>query len=224
MQKLYWLVLWLCVGCAAQEENTAVTTSRPPEASAVATGPSTAGMADTLAAKAADGFLNPAQFKAARLDTFRIGQTDKLVQLTAAEERKYLQQSMAHSIYKPYHFYSIQENTALRKVITLLSYDGEYKSDLLRLVYDRQNKLISKQIVAADASDGDVGDEAYGWFDAPTLFCFVEVQKQPVRETQDAIEYAVDSVVSRYQVSHEQFKQIQQRKFQRRAVEAQVQK
>jgi hypothetical protein len=160
----------------------------------------------------------------AKLDTFRIGKEDKLVQLTAAEERKYLQQHIEHSLYKPYHFYSIQENAPARKVITLLSDDGEYKQDLLRLLYDAQNKLIGKQIVAFAASDGDIANDAYGWFDAPALFRFVEVRKETMRETSDTTEYSIDSVVTQYQVKHDQFRQLKQHTFQRRAVEIHVQK
>src|SRR5690349_20783135 len=139
MRGLYLSVLFVCFSCSTQEEKPAVlNSSRPPQPLTSAESKA----ADTLQTQAIDHFLNPAQFKVAKLDTFIIrGNAERLVQLTAAEERKYLQQPIKHSIYTPYHFYSIQENTPARKVITLLAYDGEYKSDLLRLVYDARNKL-----------------------------------------------------------------------------------
>jgi hypothetical protein len=222
MPKRYCLALLLCIGCSVPEEKPVVVISRPPEAATAANHQPNGITADLLAGKVADNFLHPSQFNMPRLDTFRIGQTDKLVQLTSGEERQYLQQPTEHSIYKPFYFYSIQENTPARKAITLLSYDGEYKHDLLRLVYNAQNQLVSKQLVAFAASDGEVRDEAYGWFESPTRFRFVEVQKQPIRETQDTIEYAVDSAVTSYQVGNEQFRRLQQHKFQRHTVEIQA--
>jgi hypothetical protein len=214
MRVFYLVTMLICFGCNDQEAKTTATldVTRPLQ-------PLTRGASNaTNAAQAPDDFLKPAQFKVTKLDTFRIGDAEHLVQLTAAEERKYLQQPIKHSIYTPYHFYSIQENTPARKVITLLAYDGEYKSDLLRLVYDAHNKLLGRQLVAFSATDGEVGDEAYGWFETPSLFRLTEVQQQPERETSDTTEYAIDSVITRYQVRNEQFQQLQQRKFQRHVV------
>jgi hypothetical protein len=179
MQKQCYLVLVVCIACSTQEENTVVTASHPQQnkAQEVDNSHGQSRLTDTLTSEAPDRFLTPEKFKVAKLDTFRIGQVDKLVQLTPAEERQYLQQPIVHSIYKPYHFYSLQENTAARKEITVLFDDGEYKLDLLRLVYNKQNKLVSKQVVAFAASDGDVSDDAYGWFETPALFHLVEVRK-----------------------------------------------
>ncbi|WP_303310515.1 hypothetical protein [Hymenobacter sp. BT730] len=170
----------------------------------------------SVSAPVSDDFLRPAKFKVAKLDSFRIvDKDDKLVTLTAAEERQYLQHKVEHSVYAPYYFYSVQQNTPARKVITVLTYDGEYKTDLLRLAYDSHNKLISRQVVAFVATDGEVRHEAYGWFESPTVFQFVEVHEEPVSETPTNANYLLDSLVTRYTVKNEQFEIVDKSTYQR---------
>ncbi|MCC2546986.1 hypothetical protein LJY25_11060 [Hymenobacter sp. BT175] len=174
----------------------------------------------------ADAFLDPAKFRVARRDSFTVGPEgaydyrDKhLVKLTAADEQKYLQRRIKHSQHQPYYFYTIHENAPSRQVITVLRDDGEYKLDLLRLVYDAEHKLISNQVVAYYAGDGGVGEDAYGRFETPTTFRFTEVMRENTRDDQDTMEYEIDSVVTRYSVRNERFRVSKKQKFHRHAIE-----
>lgn len=214
MKQLFVAGLVACVGCGTSDadgrKTDKVRKTDSSEQVLSATMP-------TPSAPIKDDFLDPVQFKVGRQDTFRIQEaTENLIQLTAAEERKYLQQNVKHSMYMPYHFYSIQENTSARKVITLLSYDGEYKTDLLRLVYNAQNKLTGRQVVAYSATDGEMRNEAWGWFESPTSFRLVEVKEEPMEEAEGRTEYVMDSLVTRYTVQNEQFSVLQKKNYQRR--------
>ena len=164
----------------------------------------------------ADNFLDSAWFKEARLDTFSVRDgSARLVELTPAQEKRYLQQAAKpYSQYTPSYFYSLQQNTPARQEITVLTYDGEYMSDLWRLVYDARHRLISRQKVAGSGVDGEQGTTVTGWFATPERFRSVFRDEWSSEDT-TFVRHDIDSIVTDYAVAKEQFRQLRKHRYQR---------
>jgi hypothetical protein len=213
MGKAGWLLLGLCGACsqANQEQETARVSTAP--AAAVAPVPAPA-----------DHFLDSTWFKMARLDTFRIAYRPdpelgldwgekKLVKLTAAQERRFLPDKPKHQKEKPFYFYSLQQNTPERQEITVISDDGEYLLNLLRLVYDARHQLVSHETVASFGADGGQMLEAYGRFESPTQFRLTTVQTEVSGEDSVATTEEIDSTVTILAVRNDKFQQLRQQHF-----------
>jgi hypothetical protein len=188
--------LVILLGCAA--------CSQPVPEQPTATAPD---LAPAKAATPTDDFLDPAWFKVARLDTFSVRhEAEELVKLTPAQEKRYLQQAKAYSRYTPSYFYSLQQNTPARQEITVLTYDGEYMSNLWRLVYDARHKLISRQQVAGSGMDGGQQTTITGLFETPGRFRLTYRDELSTDDTL-ATQYEVDSTVTYFAVAREEFRQ-----------------
>ncbi len=170
----------------------------------------------TPVAPVADGFLDSAWFKMARLDTFSVAeQYPQLVELTPVQEQRYLQQmAKPYSKYTPGYFYSLQQNTPTRQEMTVLIYDGEYMLNLWRLVYDARHQLISRQKVAAWGADGMQRTTQISWFETPERFRSILRDELGTEDT-TFIGYDVDSTAINYAVEQEQFRQVGKQKYQR---------
>ncbi|RFP65298.1 hypothetical protein D0N36_09560 [Hymenobacter lapidiphilus] len=164
-----------------------------------------------------DDFLDSTWFKMARLDTFSVASKhSRLRELTPAEEQCYFQKTAKpHREDTPAYFYSLQQNTPNRQEITVLMYDGEYMSNLWRLVYDARHQLISRQKVAAFGADGMQVSTEISWFETPNRLRKVFRDEQGT-DIGALTHYKVDSVVTDYALKKEQFQELRKQAYQRR--------
>ena len=200
-------LLLLTAACSAPETPVAGPPVAPPAAVSPAAAPGI---------PVADDFLDSAWFRMARLDTFAVAdQYPALVEMTPAQEKRYLQRTAKpYNKYMPGYFYSLQQNTSARQEITVLIYDGEYMSDLWRLVYDARHQLVSRQKVAAWGADGMQRTTQIGWFETPERFRSI-LRNELGTEDTTFVQYDVDSTVIKYAVELEQFRQVSKQKYQR---------
>ena len=96
----------------------------------------------------------------------------------------------------------------------VLTYDGEYMSNLWRLVYDARHRLISRQKVAGYGADGEQQTSITGLFETPALFRLTSRDKWSADDS-TFIRYNVDSTVTYYAVEQEKFRQLRQRTYKR---------
>lgn len=139
----------------------------------------------------------------------------KLTKLTKEEVNKYFQAPLdSGRAYNTFYFFSIQEDTPIRKSITILESDESCCSSLHMLTYDGSNKLIGKSMVAGSGGDGGWGYYAYGNFDTDSTYSFTHVEMETIRDDEDGWEAEVDSLVVRFSVDKNfNFKQLSERKF-----------
>ncbi|UOQ52872.1 hypothetical protein [Hymenobacter cellulosivorans] len=220
MKTPSWLLLGVCAACGP---------AQPPENPASPAGTDSVAAVAPPAPAPVDDFLNPAWFKMARQDTFRVTTrtgpeggfdlgTGKLIKLTASQEKRYLQgktRPRAQREIAPYYFYSLQQNTPQRQEITILHDDGEFLFELLRLVYDARHQLISRETVAHFGADGGELTRAYGVFETPTQFRLTALHEGVTGEDSVATQSEIDSVVTLYAVEADKFRQVGRSRYQR---------
>lgn len=97
----------------------------------------------------------------------------------------------------------------------MLMYDGEYLSNLWRLVYDAQHQLVSRQKVAAFGADGMQVSTEISWFETPTRLRKV-FREEEGTDIGALTHYKVDSVVTDYALEKEQFQELRKQAYERR--------
>lgn len=166
-------------------------------------------------------FINSEKFKVEQQSLFSLKEWNwedreaKLTKLNKDEISKYFQTPLdSERTYNTFYFFSIQENTPIKKSITLIESDESCCSTLYLLTYDGSNKLVGKSIVAGSGGDGGWGYDAYGKFDSDSTYYFTHVELETIRDDSVGWEAEVDSLVVKFSVDRNyNFKQLSEKKF-----------
>ncbi len=178
-----------------------------------------------------DGFIDSSKFKINQLEKFdlsdlTIDMISNLEQLSEKEKAKYIQNSIEikDSILLmeefKYYFYSIQKNESTQKIITILEHYEDCCADLLYLIYDQNNNLISNLKVAGSGGDGGWIYNFYGEFLSDSIYHMTSVSQEILKSNKDSVISLVDSVVIDYKITESsKFTIIKEDKYQRTSVE-----
>jgi hypothetical protein len=174
-------------------------------------------------------FIDSTNFKYKKIDSFDLrnmdwGQRDKELKfLTKKDISKYFQNSELDldTVYEEnHHFYSLQINTEDKKVITLIVENEVCCADLHLLIYDKNNKLISNNIVAGTGGDGGWYFDSYGYFTNDSTYTKTTVDRENITENELEYKYKIDSVITKYRFNKQlEFKKIDEQKFQKTVFE-----
>lgn len=178
-----------------------------------------------------NSFINPSDFKFSNLKEFKLanfyfGRKEKeLKSLTEEMFRKYFQHKSEdlldsdEGFYYPdsYKFVSIQKNTENEKIITIVG-GGECNcTDLYLLVYDKENKLLSYNIIASLFDTVMSGQEEYGKFIDNTTYELTRVEWEEIpleNNENDDYDIKTDSTIISYRFQkNKPFKLLSENKF-----------
>jgi len=178
-----------------------------------------------------DRFIDSSKFKIYQLEKFDLSNmttdiVNNLEQLSEKEKTKYIQNSIEikDSILLleefKYYFYSIQRNDSTQKIITILEYYEDCCADLLYLIYNQNNTIISNNKVAGSGGDGGWIYNFYGEFLSDSIYHMTSVSQDISISYIDSDIYIVDSVIIDYKISESfKFTIINEDKYQRTFME-----
>ncbi|MEM6844917.1 MAG: hypothetical protein AAF944_20480 [Bacteroidota bacterium] len=179
-------------------------------------------------------FIDPAKFNVAKQDSFSLEnwyygtRQDGLVELTTEEIKKYFQDSdlkndlddSSRDEYRgSYYYFSVQENSKNKVVITIIEEYDYCCADLYLMTYNQENRLVGKSKVAGTGGDGGWGFDEYGHFISDSIFQLFRVEESTIRDDQDTMEYKIDSLITRFAIDKNlNFKKLNEREFQRNKI------
>ena len=176
-------------------------------------------------------FIDPEKFNMTKQDSFSLeewyyeARQDGLVELTNEEIKKYFQDSDLKNDLNEYrgsyYYFSVQENSKDRVIITIIEEYDYCCADLYLMTYNQESRLVGKSKVAGTGGDGGWGYDEYGHFISDSVFQLSRVEETTLRDEQDIMEYRIDSVVVWFKVDKQlSFKKLKEEKFQRNKVVA----
>jgi hypothetical protein len=158
--------------------------------------------------KTTEQFLNPELFKYKKLDKFSLEfmsygeRVKKLNKINENEIEKYFQGSTRSKDFAEnnFYFFSNQGKIGDLTLITLIEEYDMCCADLCLMVYDANNKLINKNLVASVGGDGQWGYDAYGKYLNDSIYILTLVDQETIRDEADYMEYEIDSIITTYKI------------------------
>jgi len=168
-------------------------------------------------------FIDSTNFKYAKLDSFDLREFDwgerdrKFKFLTKNDFVKYFQDTELELDYvyeQNYHFFSLQKNEEAEKIITLIEENETCCAELHLMVYDKNNKLLSNNVVAGTGGDGGWYYDSYGYFANDSTYIKTKVDKEMIFENDNDSKHDVDSTYTEYKfIKNSTFKILTERTY-----------
>lgn len=173
-------------------------------------------------------FFSSDSFKYKQLHEFSLvgwyyGKREKeLKKLSVDDVKKFFQgrETEKNPLENNYYFFSYQGFKGGFELVTLIDEHEQCFADLCLMVYDKNHKLLNKNVIGGTGGDGNYSYNSWGYFIGDSIYNLTYVGEDVVSETDDYSEYEIDSVIIKYSVGPDySFKEFDKREFKRKRIE-----
>lgn len=166
-------------------------------------------------------FVIASKFKVNALTDFNIEKwgyeerSSRLIKLSEREIKEFLPDSiLKNGSYNQYYYFTVQTNKPNQKSVTIIETDESCCATLHLLTFDKNDHLISHNVVAGAGGDGGWGYKAYGKFLPPSYYQLTVVNEESTDMDSLEEEIEVDSAIITFKVDTQlKFRKISERKY-----------